>query len=241
MIPKIIHYCWFGGNPKPYSVSKCINSWKKYLPDYEIIEWNESNFDINSMPYVKEAYENRKYAFVSDVARLEALSKKGGIYLDTDVEILRSFDEFLDNETFMGFETKDRLSTAIIGCTQGVSWVNDLLDNYRERHFVQNGVMDTTTNVKVITDYMKSMGLGKGDRIITINNIGTFYPSEYFSPKSYYDGIIYKTNNTFAIHHFTGTWQEKSRIRMWLSNNISPNFISFVRKIKKAIVRCVNM
>lgn len=236
MIPKIIHYCWFGRSPKPRSVLNCIKTWKKNLPEYEIIEWNEDTFDISSMPYVKEAYDNHKFAFVSDVARLEVLLKKGGIYLDTDVEVLKSFDEFLYNKSFMGFETNDRLSTAIIGCEQGVQWVDDLLNNYRYRHFIQDGVIDTTTNVKVITEYMKRLGLGKGDHIMTIDNIGSFYPPEYFSPKSYYDGIIYKTDRTIAIHHFTGTWQEKSKFREWVANNVSPNFISFVRKVKKKLI-----
>lgn len=239
MIPKVIHYCWFGKGSKPRSVQKCIQSWKKHLPDYKIIEWNEENFDITSMTYVKEAYALGKYAFVSDVARLVALYRNGGIYFDTDVEVTGDFNQFLYNKTFMGFETEDRLSTAIIGCEKELHWIRDMIEDYKNRHFVRDGVIDTTTNVVVITEYMKKKGLKKGAEIVDIYGIGRFYPSEYFSPKSYYDGIIYETNKTVAIHHFTGSWQQKSKFRRWLEGNISARLLSKLRLIKFRICNLI--
>ena len=127
MIPKIIHYCWFGSNKKPRKVRKCIAIWKKLLPDYEFIEWNEDNFDINMIEYAKEAYNEKKYAFVSDVARLYALLQFGGIYMDTDVELLKPLDSFLNHRAFCGFESENFLSTAMIGADKGSEWINFII------------------------------------------------------------------------------------------------------------------
>ena len=117
-IPKVIHYCWFGKGKMPVLADKCIKSWKKYCPDYEIIEWNEENFDINCCDYVREAYENRKFAFVTDYVRLYAMYTYGGIYMDTDVELLKPLDSFLQDAAFIGFENKESIATAIIGCNK---------------------------------------------------------------------------------------------------------------------------
>src|SRR5699024_8907222 len=128
MIPKIIHYCWFGGNELSKTTKVCINSWKKKLPDYKIIEWNESNFDINSNQYVKEAYQAGRYAFVTDYVRLYVLYHYGGIYMDTDVEVLKSLDSFLKHQAFTGCENEKNSVTGIIGSEKDHEWIKTLLD-----------------------------------------------------------------------------------------------------------------
>ena len=207
MIPKIIHYCWFGRGEKPELAKRCIASWKKHCPDYEIKEWNEDNFDINSYPYAKEAYDKRRLAFVSDVVRLYALYQEGGIYMDTDVEVLKPLDRFLVHHAFCGFEDEKGLSTGIIASEKGGKWVKDNLDNYCYRHFVKDdGMEDLTTNVVTITNYMLPLGLKLNNTSQDFPGLITIYPKDYFSPKSYEDGKLYLTKNTYTIHHFAGSW-----------------------------------
>lgn len=196
MIPKIIHYCWFGGKEKPQSVIKNIELWKKKLPDYIIIEWNESNFDVDSYEFTKEAYSKGKYAFVSDVARLHALSTKGGIYLDTDVEVLKPFDDLLDKDYFFGKEYSGVIGTATIGACQGCQFIQDFLQTYNTRHFINpDGSLCTVPNVVHLTDFQKQ-----------------YYPDleildmYYFSPKHPATRVCKKKDYTYCIHHFDGTW-----------------------------------
>jgi len=165
MIPKKIHYCWFGKNPMPKLAQKCINSWNKYCSDYEIICWNEDNFDINSNEYVKEAYENKKFAFVTDYVRLYALYNYGGVYMDTDVEVLKSLDKFLENEAFSGFENTEYVPTGIMASTKGNNVIKDLLDYYKDRHFIkEDGSFDLKTNTETITSIMEKKGLNKNNK-----------------------------------------------------------------------------
>lgn len=136
MIPKVIHYCWFGRGKMPELANKCIESWKKYCPEYEIIEWNEDNFDVNCCPYVKEAYESRRFAFVTDYVRLYAMYTQGGIYMDTDVEVVRNLDEFLGHQGFSGFESETQIPTGIMAGEKGFPLFKDLLAYYDGRHFL---------------------------------------------------------------------------------------------------------
>jgi len=160
MIPKIIHYCWFGRNPLPDLALKCIESWKKFLPDYEIIEWNEDNFNLDIYQYTREAYELKKYAFVSDVCRLYAIKEMGGIYLDTDVEILKPLDKFLHHNAFSGFETNYTIPTGLMASEKNGKWATEMLDYYYERPFVlDNKKIDMTTNVEIISKLMKQKGI----------------------------------------------------------------------------------
>ena len=207
MIPKIIHYCWFGKNPlSPLAVS-CIESWKKYCPDYEIREWNEDNFDLDLFPYTREAYDNRKFAFVTDVVRLYVLYHEGGIYMDTDVEVLRSIDCFLNHHAFSGFEDEHNVPTGIMASEKGGKWVKDNLEYYHGKHFLlSNGSFDLTTNVITITNYMLSFGLRQDNTYQDFPDLITLYPKDYFCPKSYRDGKIYLTENSCTIHHFAGSW-----------------------------------
>ena len=211
MIPKIIHYCWFGKNPLSDLAKKCIDSWKKYCPDYEIIEWNEENFDINSNVYVKEAYESKKWAFVTDYVRLYALDKCGGIYMDTDVELLKCIDSFLENEAFSGFETSESIPTAIMGSVKSGEWIKYLLSYYDDKHFIKpDGTLDVTTNVTTITNMtVEKYGVKLDNAYQEVRNVLTLYPRDYFCPKDYHTGLINLTDNTICIHHFNASWHSE--------------------------------
>ena len=206
-IPKKIHYCWFGNNPLPEDQKKYIETWKKYCPDYEIKEWNEKTFDINSNKYVKEAYEARKFAFVSDYVRLYAIYKEGGIYMDTDVEVLKPLDKFLENKAFTGFENEKDIVTGTMGGQKGSKWIKLLLEDYDNISFYkENGEMDLTTNVERIVNKTK-----QNYNVVlksSYQNIGdlTLYPFDYFCAKDWQTGQVKATENTHTIHHFKGSW-----------------------------------
>lgn len=210
MIPKIIHYCWFGGNPLPEDAINYINGWKKICPDYEIVRWDENTFDVNSVPYVKEAYENRKWAFITDYVRLYALYNQGGVYMDTDVELLKPIDCFLENEAFSGFESETAVPTGIMASEPKQKAIGDLLKDYDGRHFKkENGELDLSTNVEAITRYFKENGMIMNNTKQTVNGF-TMYPCEYFCPKNSRTLKIEITENSYTIHHFAGTWVENS-------------------------------
>lgn len=213
-IPKIIHYCWFGSNSKTELVRRCINSWKKYCAEYQFIEWNENNFDINSNVYVKESYEAKRYAFVTDYVRLYALYTYGGIYLDTDVEVVKNFDSFLQYEAFSGFESVDRVGTAIMACKQGFPLFRELKHYYNGRHFLNTeGEPDLTTNVQTITDFLIKKGLIKNNQFQKISGFSIF-PSEFFYPKDFESGKLTITENTYTIHHYDGSWKTEEEKKL---------------------------
>jgi len=209
-IPKTIHYCWFGKGQKSELMLKCINSWKKYLPDYEIIEWNEDNFDINSNEYVKEAYENKKYAFVTDYVRLYVLLNYGGIYMDTDVEVIKNLDEFLLHNAFSSFENNNYIPTGIMGAKKGNKWIKTLLEEYSDLKFVKDdGTLDLTTNVIRITNTtVKEFDLVPNNTYQDLGDV-VLYTHDYFCPKDWASGEINLTPNTYTIHHFNGSWHSK--------------------------------
>lgn len=214
MIPKIIHYCWFGRGEKPELAIKCIESWKKYLPEYKIIEWNEDNFDLDQYPYARQAYDARKFAFVTDVVRLYAIYSQGGVYMDTDVEILQPIDSLLKYEAVSGFESSNQIPTGLMASEKGSPIMGELLQDYRTRSFINpDGSLNTTTNVIYITETLKKYGLVLNNQFQTCNGF-TFFPSEYLCPKSIKDGKIYLTENTLAIHHFAGSWHSPFRNKM---------------------------
>lgn len=213
MIPKIIHYCWFGGKPLPELARRCIASWKKYLPDYEIREWNEQNFDINSNAYVKEAYESRKFAFVTDYVRLYALYHEGGIYMDTDVEVIKNLDCFLTLHGFSGFENETMIPTGIMASEKGSRWAKENLGVYTGRHFLKpDGSLDMTTNVEIITNYMLAHGLRQNNTYQDFPGLFTLYPKDYFCPKDHGTGQIHLTENTYCIHHFAMSWMPPKQV-----------------------------
>lgn len=212
-IPKVIHYCWFGGKPHPEPVVHCMDSWRRLLPDYRIIEWNETNFDVEAQDYTREAYAAGKYAFVSDYVRLKVLHDLGGVYLDTDVEVVKNLDRFLQHASFSGFEDETQIQTAVMGSQAGNEWLRLLLADYEGLHFLRaDGEADLTTNVSRITRTTQNhYGLPMDNAFHEIPGVLTLYPKDYFCPKSYRTGIIKRTANTHAIHHFSGTWRTEER------------------------------
>lgn len=214
-IEKKIHYCWFGGNPLSDMAQRCIASWEKYCPDYEIIQWDETNFDVTANPYTNEAYQAKKWAFVSDYARLHAIYHQGGIYMDTDCELLKPIDDFLEEEAFSGFENKESVPTAIMGGQKGHPMYHYLLSYYENRYFKgADNLADETTNVDIITKMLLDKGLVLNNQKQTVEGF-TLYPLEYFCPKDPFTGELRTTENTHAIHHFDGSWvdEEKKQLR----------------------------
>ena len=208
MIPKKIHWCWFGGGEKSPETLRLIEGWKRLLPDYDWKEWNESNFDVDAWPYAREALEAGKYAFVSDVARLHALTAEGGIYLDTDVELLGSFGPFLSDPAFLGFEARDSLSTAVMGFSEGHSVPRALLRSYRDRHFVlPDGSLDLTTNVAYLSAWFLGRGLRPNGRRQRVRDV-EIYPEHYFSPNSLPQVFALPPLGAVTIHHFGGSWKD---------------------------------
>lgn len=211
-IPKTIHYCWFGGNPLPESAQKYIESWRKYCPDYEIKEWNESNFDVNCCAYVREAYAAKKWAFVSDYARFWILYHYGGLYFDTDVEIIRPLEELVARGPFMGCEpTADSLKENIapglgLAANPGLDLYKDLLDIYENKHYIQeDGSKDMETVVTYTTRLLKKKGFKESGAVEVVDGI-IIYPPEYLCPKNYCTGELQITENTYAIHHYSESW-----------------------------------
>lgn len=207
MIPKIIHYIWFGGNPLPEDARRCIASWRKYCPDYEIREWNESNFNIEVCDYVKEAYAAKKWAFVSDYARLSVLLEYGGIYMDTDVEVIKPLDKFLELRAFSGFENEKDVPTGIMACERGHQFFLGLLKEYHNIHFTDcYGNYDLTTNVTRITNECVRHGLVRNNKTQTVADL-TLFSKDFFCPLNSQTGILEKTDNTHTIHWFSGSWK----------------------------------
>lgn len=241
MIPKIIHYCWFGGKPLSDKVKFYIESWKTNCPDYEIVEWNENNFDVNENSYCREAYEARKWAFVTDYVRLKVLYEYGGIYMDTDVEVCKNMDPLLCYDAVFGYETKTSISTGTIASCRESECIKYLLMYYDDRHFIkEDGRCDTTTNVKTVTRLIEDKyGIKIDGKIKNVNNM-VLLPFDYLCAKSWRTGEIVKTENTYSIHHYSASWlsddskkERKEIIRLY--NNLSWIPISDVR-IKLATV-----
>lgn len=203
MIPKIIHYCWFGGKEKPADVLKMIDSWKRNLPDYEIMEWNESNFDITSYRFAHEAHATGNYAYVADVARLKALYDYGGVYLDTDIEVLKSFDPYLDCHSFCGAEHK-WVGCGVIGAEKGSIWIKKFLDFYANRRFINwCGHTVRVANTKLLT--LKVWP--------SIHPCDTpfVYEKDVFCAKDWSTGEYFVTENTVCIHHYACSWTRKKK------------------------------
>lgn len=208
MIPKIIHYCWFGGNPLGEKEKKCIESWKKFCPDYKIKEWNESNFDVSLFPYTKQAYDNKKYAFLTDVARLDIVYNEGGIYFDTDVELIKNLDSLLSDKAFFAFENGEYIATGLgFGAEAGNDVVKANRDLYKRISFVNDdGSLNLKGCPKYTTELMLPLGLKQDDSEQMIAGEVHIYPTEYFNPYDYVTGKLNVTENTYSVHWYSNSW-----------------------------------
>ena len=237
MIPKVIHYCWFGRNPLPKSAKKCIASWRKFFPDYEIKEWNEDNFDVNIIPYTRQAYEAEKYAFVSDYARFWILYNHGGVYFDTDVEVIRPMDDIIERGAFMGVEQDKPLSIAPglgLAVDKGRTFYRDILANYHNLPFyTEEGRISSFTMVPMVTKMLVDSGLSWSGRIEFVNDT-YIYPKDYFNPMDSLTGKIKITSNTRSIHRYTASWlpvhkRKLLKIKRWIRFSLH-NFTEIVSK-----------
>ncbi len=237
MIPKIVHYCWFGGKTIPTEAQKNIDSCKHYNPSYEIKIWTEDNFDLSENAYVQEAYQSKKWAFITDYVRLKVLFEEGGIYMDTDVEVLKPLDSLLNNKAFSGFESNSTIPTGTMGAEANNPWIRKLLEYYNGRHFFKDdGKFDLTTNVETITR------ITKANYDIKLNNtfqdLGdvTFYPFDYLCAKNSETGRVMISNNTYTIHHFSGSWQpKKGKIIKWLRYHNLDIIVRLIVGVKQGI------
>lgn len=241
MIPKKIHYCWFGKGEKPKLAKKCINSWKKYCPDYEIIEWNEDNFDLNLNAYTKWCYENKKYAFLSDFVRLWVVNEHGGVYFDTDVEVVRNLDFLLDNVAFFGFETdgceveNQKNATTNTGLAFGsVASGLALQAMLKEYDGLLDGKHGVVMCPELNTKALVKLGL-KQDGTHQKFPWGTVYPKDYFNPYESTTGRLNKTENTVSIHWYMGSCLSNyQKIRSMISKPLHRIFgVDFIKKYKK--------
>lgn len=237
MIPKIIHYCWFGHGVMPESAQKCIESWRKCMPDWEYVLWSEERFDVSSYSYSQEAYEAKKYAFVSDVARLYALERYGGVYLDTDVLVYKSFEPLLEFNAFAGFEGSKHcpVGTCVIGSEAHGEWVGKQLAHYEGRKFVlPDGGYDLTTNVSFITGKMIEEGFVPDGHEQDFGGIHIL-PVDYFCPR-HTTGEYVRTDNTYCEHLGIGSWVDSgSSWKSRLLSLMSPSLRVMIIKVKRNI------
>jgi hypothetical protein len=214
MMNKMIHYCWFGEGPKSATIEKCIESWKKYFPGWKLCEWNEENFDVHCNLYVEQAYEAKKWAFVADYCRFWALEKYGGIYFDTDVEVIRSFEPLLQDESFSGFETDKFIAPGLVLYSGEPG--NALIKATREYYdsaifFDENGERIKINVCGIFTGILKKYGFQEnGEKQICGGMI--LYPKDYFCPFDDATGLLHKTENTYSIHWYDKSWMSKGRI-----------------------------
>lgn len=213
-IPKVIHYCWFGKGKMPALAEKCIKSWEKYCPSYKIVCWNEENFDITENRYAKEAYEAGKWAFVSDYVRLKVLYNEGGIYLDTDVELIKPLDDLIKENGYMGFDDNGIISTGLgFACEKGNELVRRLLADYNDISFIlPDGSYDITPCPDRNTKTMVELGLDTDIKDQIFMGIHLL-PEDYLCPVKYYTGKKIITKNTYSIHHFCASWTSKTAKR----------------------------
>ncbi len=239
MISKIIHYCWFGNKEMPSLAKDCIASWHKYMPDWEYKLWNEDNFDVNSIPYTKEAYEAGKMAFVSDYVRLWVLERAGGLYLDVDFEVFKPFDNLMNQSAFAGFEGSKHqpLMMGVCASVPHGEWVTEMLNAYLNRHFImQDGTMDMRTNVQFITAQMAANGFRQNGAEQDYRDLHV-YPVEYFSPRQT-TGEYIRTENTYCEHKGLGSWSEqgfgwKGVVLKMIGQKNMTRLIKIKRKLEK--------
>lgn len=240
MIPKILHYVWLGGKSLTPLAEECLASWKTQMPDWEIKRWDESNFDIAAAPmYVQQAYEARKFAFVSDYVRLWALEKYGGVYVDTDVKVLKSYEPLLNDTAFIGLEeSKAHMpGTCVMGCEPHCLWTSDMLALYNSATFVkQDGSFDMTTNVIRMGRFLQTKGFIPSRDAQYIEMYGLrIYTHDYFSPITS-TRVMRKTKNTYSIHYFAESWRDGKRKRGWRDWVVTREIVNALVQVKRKLV-----
>ena len=236
MIPKTIHYCWFGHGPLPELSIRCIESWHKHMPDWEYRLWNEDNFDIKAYRYAKEAYDSGKFAFVSDVARLVALNKEGGVYLDVDFMVYKPFDDLLRYHAFAGFEGSktNPVMMGVIASEPSGMWIKEQLEQYRDRSFIVNGKEDLTTNVRIVTDKMIANGFISDGREQDYKDLHVF-PVEFFCPRQT-SGEYFLTGDTYCEQLGNSSWSNSAYTwKTKLLSVFSPNARTAIIKLKRKL------
>lgn len=236
MIPKIIHYCWFGRGEMPDLAQKCIATWHEHMPDWEYKLWNEDNFDLQSIPYTREAYEAKKYAFVSDYVRLWALYNEGGLYLDVDFEVFKPFDDLLDRKAFAGFEGSKHQPVMMGVCASEphVEWVTEMLNAYQDRHFIlPDGTMDMTTNVQFVNEKMREQGFVQNGKEQDYKDLHVF-PVDYFCPRQT-TGEYLRTENTYCDHLGLGSWSGKGGWKAWIGRVVGTRNMVRLIKLKRKL------
>lgn len=245
---KTIHYCWFGGNKLPENAIKCINSWKKYCPNFEIKEWNEKNFDIHSCKYVEQAYDSKKWAFVSDYARFWILYNHGGVYFDTDVELIKPIDSIVENGPFMGYEAfcpieflnpkKEYLIAPGLGlgADKHMTFYKEILEQYEADSFIKDdGSFNTTTVVDRVSKILLYNNIILDGKLSKQRGI-TLYPEDYFCPLNYANGKMKITCNTISIHHYDSTWiSSKDKLKMSIRRMLPAKVVSFILSTKSRL------
>lgn len=264
MIPKIIHYCWFGRNPLPESAQKCIASWRKFFPDYEIWQWSEEplnenenqseknlydkilGFDVNSIPYTREAYEAKKYAFVSDYARFWILYNYGGLYFDTDVEVIKTMDDIIERGPFMGIELIEADGMPQVNPGLGLGTESEkkiyckVLDYYKDQHFLnEDGSLNQTTVVTRVTGVLAGEGLQVSDGEQQVGDIW-IYPKDFFNPLDDLTGRILLTDHTRSIHWYRNSWSDNSPIRRWFSRLSHRVFGMRIHQLRESVHKIIN-
>lgn len=235
-IPKKIHYCWFGGAPFDEITRRCMETWTRYCPDFEIVRWDETNSPLNDNAYVRQAYEHKKWAFVSDYVRLVALCEQGGIYLDTDVELVAPLEKLLSCEGVLGFESGEHIATCFMAAAPGQTVFREARESYRGEDFVkEDGSFDETTNVRRMTELLTRYGLQKNNTRQEVCGV-QIYPVDVFSPKSLETGRIRVTANTRAIHHFNASWMSpRQRFNTRMAQLLGPGLTQVIKKILKKL------
>lgn len=240
MIPKIIHFCWFGHNQYTERVQYCIDSWKKIMPEYQFMLWNEENFDLSICDFAKEAYEKGKYAFVSDYVRLYALQKYGGIYLDVDVEAVKKFDSVLDNDMIIALDETGDITGAFIAAVAQHPFLEEMKENYHSMKFIkEDGSLNMVVNNIWMQNVLKKYGYQKANKFQKLLNDIVVYPDEYFHAKSLVSGKLRKTKNTYCIHHHTLLWVSKKtklirflRMKIFVPLLGEERYVSLVGKLR---------
>ena len=244
MIPKVIHYCWFGHTPLPKSAQKCIASWRKFFPDYEIREWNEDNFDVNAIPYTSQAYKAKKYAFVSDYARFWILYHYGGVYFDTDVEVIKPMDDIIERGPFLGMENVWTYPTVAPGlgmaAEEGHIVYKQALDCYANMHFIHhNGIAEHESIVPLTTRLLKEAGMQPDGELQQVAGIW-IYPVDFFNPLDDLTGRLKVTNNTRTIHWYSASWQNHNQLLRWIKrrfHRMVGSKMHQIHRIKKSFIK----